>query len=688
MRKLGFALLVSLAIGARLEAQACTPARTALVLAGGGAKGFAHIGVLQVLDSLKLRPDFVVGTSVGAVIGSLYAAGWSGNQIDSLTRALPIDKVIRRYEPAVSSSLGVLKPIAVWELGLTGYNLQSGAVREAEVNALVSMLMLRGNLMARGNFDSLAIPFRAVATDIETRAPVVIGTGDLALAVRASMAIPVVFRPVRIGDQWLTDGGIAENAPVKIARAMGAVRTWTSLLPWEAPNPSTFDDPLAITAVLLNSLFEQEELSPERRDVVIDNQTKKFENLDFSRATTDSLIAVGKRAAIAAFGAASCLNPLNSEWRTVAPTHVKNVGFTGAARGDGDNLMSNLGLEAGSALDARHLQSGLRVLGRSERYRAVWLNPEGSGDTVSFNVKFESAPQRAFGAGFAFDQFMSGRLWIGGVDRTLFKGDAEGVALLKLGAYEQDGLLFLRRRALVGKTFFPVAVGVSLAHESIRIFDGANEKASAETQEVSGFWGLKQDPIPGRWQGEIGLNQYLWREPGRGTRGSFGIRAAIFRARSDAELGNQIEAIALGDYQRVRLDLSGLVETHGIEFRPRIRAGWGTRLPIQHTFTLGGEDGFAGYRITELRGSQELFGSLLIRRPLTSIVKARLEGMVGSIGEGDGFLTRRPDSYFGAVMAGFRIGVEASTPLGPIRAEEGFSGDGHRALLVRFGYWF
>ena len=69
-------------------------------------------------------------------------------------------------------------------------------------------------------------------------------------------------------------------------------------------------------------------------------------------------------------------------------------------------------------------------------------------------------------------------------------------------------------------------------------------------------------------------------------------------------------------------------------------------------------------------------------------IGARLEGMVGSIGEGDGFLTRRPNSYFGAVKAGFRIGVEASTPLGPIRAEQGFSGDGHRALLVRFGYWF
>jgi predicted acylesterase/phospholipase RssA len=658
MRKIVSGLVLTVALGARLEAQACVPARTALVLAGGGAKGFAHVGVIQVLDSLGLKPDFIVGTSIGAIVGALYASGWSGNQIDSLTKALPIDKVIRRYEPSVSSSLGVLRPIAVWERGQTGYVLQSGAVREAEINAFISMLMLRGNLMARGNFDSLSIPFRAVATDIDTRAPVVLGKGDLALAVRASMAIPVVLRPVRIGDQWLTDGGIAENAPVKVARSMGAVRTWTSLLPYEAPNPSTYDDPLAITAVLLNSLFEQEENSPERRDVVIENQTKTFENLDFSRATTDSLIAVGKRAAIAAFGAAPCLSPLNGAARTVAPTHVKNVGFTGSAKGDGDNLMSDLGLEAGSTIDRQHLQTGIRELGRSERYRAVWLNPEGSGNDVSFNVKFEPAPQRAFGAGFAFDQFMSGRLWIGGVDRTLFKGDAEGVGLLKLGAYEQDGLFFIRRRALVGKTYLPVSFGVYVAHESVRIFEGANEKQSAETQEVSGFWGLKQDPIIGRWQGEIGAAEYLWREPGRGTRGSFGMRATIFQARNDADLGNLIEVIGLGDYQRARIDLSYVLDVNGVEMRSRLRAGWGNRLPIQHTFTLGGDDGFAGYRITDLRGSQEVFGSLLLRRRLNSIVKARLEGMVGSIGDGTGFLRQQTDTYFGAVKAGFRVGVE------------------------------
>jgi NTE family protein len=201
------------------RAQSCAPAKTALVLSGGGAKGFAHIGVIEILDSLGLTPDLVVGTSIGAIFGGLYAAGYSGKQIDS-PRLVPIERMIRQDEPKVSSAIGVLRPLAVWEKGEKGYVLQSGAVREAEVNAFLSTLMLGANLKARGNFDSLPIPFRAVATDVATREPVVLDTGDLARAVRASAAIPVVLRPVHIGDKWLVDGGIAENTPLKVAHSV------------------------------------------------------------------------------------------------------------------------------------------------------------------------------------------------------------------------------------------------------------------------------------------------------------------------------------------------------------------------------------------------------------------------------------------------------------------------------------
>lgn len=672
-----------------VHAQACAPAKTALVLSGGGAKGFAHIGVLEIMDSLGLRPDMVVGTSIGAIIGGLYASGYSGSQIDSTLRTLPIERMIRTYEPKVSSAIGLLRPLAVWELGEKGYVFQSGAVREGEVNAFMSTLMLRGNLKARGNFDSLPIPFRAVATDVATRGTVVLAGGDLARAVRASAAIPVVLRPVHIGERWLVDGGIAENTPINVARDLGAQRAWISLLPFAGPDPKTFDDPLTITAVLLNSLFEQDSVTAQRRDVVITNATTTFENLNFSRKTTDSLIEVGRTAARAAFAGATCLRPLATAARDVKiPTRVTQVGFSGVRIVDGDLVLDELGVQAGEPLDIAKLASGINVVSRHERYRGMWLQPAGGGSDVAFHVQLDPAPQRTFGVGVAFDQFMSGRLWLGGVDRTLLHGDAEGVALIKLGTYEQDADLFVRRRALVSKTYVPFTVEALLKHELIRQFSGDGELPSADTREIVGFMGLKQDPRVGVWQGEIGLDARLWREPQRNTRGTFGLRASVFEAENEYEMGSLIEVLEFTDFQRARIDVSRRWGLGQFDVTARVRAGWGNRLPIQETFALGGDDGFAGLRIGELRGTQEVFGSLLVRKRLNSWLHARIEFMSGSVASGYGVLPRDTLTTAGELFGGVRAGFEAATPVGPIRVEEGVANTGQRAILIRVGRWF
>jgi NTE family protein len=688
-------LLLSPALAVR--AQECVPAKTALVLAGGGAKGFAHIGMIEVLDSLGVKPDLVVGTSVGALIGALYASGYTGRQIDSLMRARSLDKVIRSYEPHVSASLGLLRPAAVWERGRRNYVLQTGAVHEGEVNALVSALMLRGNLLARGDFDALPIPFRAIATEIDTRGPVVLGQGDLALAVRASAALPIVLRPVSVGGKWLTDGGIAENVPARLARALGATRLWISLLPSAAVSSDAYDDPIALFNTLINGLFVQDSLTTHALDVVVANPTQSFENLDFSRQATDSLVALGHRAAVAAFGAAACVRPLAAAPHAgPMPTVVRSVAvlvsasdsMSVAAAADGDAVLADLGLEPGAPLDQQRLEKGLLALGQSDRYRAVWLSPTGSGDEVVVRAQLEPAAPRAIGVGVAFDQFMSGRIWIGAVDRSFFNGDAEGAVVLRLGSYAQDATAFVRRRALVSTTYVPFTVSASAQHESIRLFSGESELPSGETRGVGGFVGLRQDRVPGEWRYEAGLDARAWREPSRDARGGFGARLSIFRARTEYEMGSIVELIGLNDFQRARFDVSSLGMIGGVETRLRLRAGWGNRLPLQHTFSLGGDDGFAGFRLGELRGSQEVFGSVLFKVPVNPTLKLRLEAMAGAVGTGYGFLEPVDSTRYGKPNAGVRAGVEVDTPLGPIRVEAGINGQWRRAMLIRVGHWF
>ncbi len=158
------------------------------------------------------------------------------------------------------------------------------------MNAALNRALLRGNLLARGDFDSLPIPFRAVATELRTRAPVVLSHGDLARAVRASMSIPLVFDPVRIEGAQLVDGGLAANLPIAVARAEGATRLIVSDVSWRPPDSVQGENPLAVADLLIAYLFSQPLDSLGARDYLIRPAVDSFETLDFrpDRQDTDS----------------------------------------------------------------------------------------------------------------------------------------------------------------------------------------------------------------------------------------------------------------------------------------------------------------------------------------------------------------------------------------------------------------
>ncbi|HXI21937.1 MAG TPA: patatin-like phospholipase family protein, partial [Gemmatimonadales bacterium] len=268
-----------------------------LVLSGGGAKGLAHIGVLRVLDSLGIRPDLVVGTSMGAIVGAMYASGYSGREIDSLTRSLNLSDLFRQYEPRAPEALGDRQPLILWEEGEGGFTLQRAAVRESEVNGLINAAMLRGNLRARGSFDSLAIPFRAVATDLATRDRVVLRDGDLAQAVRASMSLPVVFEPERLDGRYLADGALVDNVPAATAREEGARHLIVSDATEHLADSANLASPLVVAEQLLNFLFTQPEAPLGPEDRLVRPEVDGFRSLNFSRENVATLIDRGYQAA-------------------------------------------------------------------------------------------------------------------------------------------------------------------------------------------------------------------------------------------------------------------------------------------------------------------------------------------------------------------------------------------------------
>jgi len=674
-------ILVCLFAVSPANAQTCPAARTALVLSGGGAKGLAHIGVLRVLDSLGIRPDLVVGSSMGAIIGGMYASGYTGREIDSLARALPMADLFRTYQPRAPRSLGLIQPLVVWEQGARRFTIQSAGVEEAEVNALVNGAMLRGNLLARGNFDSLPIPFRAVAADLADRRPVVLARGDLARAVRASFAIPLVFAPESLDGRILADGGLAANIPVAVARAEGAARVIVSDATERPSDSVDLFSPIGLADRLLGFLFEQgtDSLGPE--DILVRPAVEGFPSLNFSAANVDRLIRHGSGAADTILPRARCLPRSPRAGRAVLPRRLAGLTIEGSNASEGLALRRLLGLGLGDSLDADLLHSRVRQLAHSEAYQAVWLMPRGAGDSVAFDVSLQRAPRRVAGLGLAYDNELGGRMWVGAVERRVFDLALEGSTALFLGEFRKELYLGLRRNYQLGRQLMTPAFTTQLATEWVRRFEAeGDEIGTAFTREALGFLGVERLFDAG-WRVALGLSAHAWHEPGR-NRSTLGIGAQGIKAGRSGEQVLGVDLIWTGLYHRVAFDGEASIRTGALRFEPRLRLGWGERLPLQASFPLGGEDGFPGLHIGERRGDREVVISTLFTYGLKGPFVGRIELAAGRSAFGGGVLAS--DGW----LAGARVGLGAETPVGPVRFEYGLTHGSRDAVFVRLGRWF
>ncbi len=303
--------------------------KVALVLSGGGARGSAHIGVLKVLEEYHVPVDLVVGTSMGSIVGGLYASGWSSEQLEKeitgidwgtvFMDKLPRDaKTFRRKEEDARFLIPIKMRFKHWKPYLPtaligGQNLE--------------LLFQRFAIESTGlqDFDRFPIPYRAVASDLATGGAIVIGRGSLSTAMRASMSLPGIFPPVELEGKTLADGGIAANFPIRIARALGAdviigVDITTPLRKKEQlGNLLTRID--QVTSLLTNANKDSDMAAVKPGDVMIVPELSDITFSDFAK--TAETIDRGETAARASEARLRALSVPDVEWNAYVARHLR-----------------------------------------------------------------------------------------------------------------------------------------------------------------------------------------------------------------------------------------------------------------------------------------------------------------------------------------------------------------------------
>lgn len=351
--------------------------RIGLVLSGGGARGLAHVGVLKVLERYHVPVDAIAGTSMGAVVGGLYASGMSADEIEALVRTLDWRSSFQDRSPRrdldyrrkqEERQFLVRLPVG---FDREGFRLPRGLIQGQKLTQVLRRQTLP--VAAVEDFDLLPIPFRAIATDIETGEPVVLARGDLTEAMRASMSAPGVFAPVEIGGRLLVDGGLVSNLPVDIAKSMGVDVLIVVDVGFRPQSREQLDSAIAMSNQMIAVILQRETdrqlalLGP--ADVLIEPGLGAASSVDFARV--GQLLRKGEEAAAGVAGRLAALAAGDEAWqsflarREVRGRPLPQVGFVrpeaGSERYEA-RIDAALGPLVGRPLDPQRAAQGVRAL--------------------------------------------------------------------------------------------------------------------------------------------------------------------------------------------------------------------------------------------------------------------------------------------------------------------------------------
>jgi NTE family protein len=378
--------------------------RIGLVLGGGGAKGAAHVGVIALLEELRIPIDCVVGTSMGALVGGTYASGQTAPELQQSINAISWADTIafkgyRQKLPMRRKLAGVTYSNTL-QFGFKDGRVTAphGFINTQNIEQVIKTLVSRS--LGETDFDRLPIPFRAVATDMQTGEMVVLSHGDLAQAMRASMAVPGVFAPVTIDDKVLGDGGLTRNLPVDIARQTCADVVIAVSVPNPPPAAEDLQSPLTMVSRTFDVLVESNEkqqlatLGPQDVSIVVQmgkvgsaSFDKVAEAIPLGHAAADAHRAELMRYSLPAGDYAAW----RSEHSRASKRSVRlaDVKVEGLERVSHEYVRSYLGLKPGQQVDQRQIAQAMDRVFALDDFDSVQYEMEGDPAHPTLNVRLK-----------------------------------------------------------------------------------------------------------------------------------------------------------------------------------------------------------------------------------------------------------------------------------------------------------
>lgn len=453
-----------------------------LVLSGGGARGLAHVGVLKELEAARIPIDFVAGTSMGSIIGGLYAAGMTPGELERRILAMNWDSMFADRPPREELSLrrksDDLRLSIPFELGMREGQLRAP---RAAVGSTGLENMLKGLTDGMPNsiaFDQLPIPFRAVATDLVTGEAVVFDRGELAAVMRASMSVPAAFAPVEIGGRLLVDGGLVDNLPIDVVRKMGAdvviaVNIGSPLLARE-----DLGSIFGIGVQMLNILTEQNVrmsiATLRATDVLIVPDLSKVSSTDFklgpeamdrgAEATRGVLPLLTNYA----LSPTDYLNQLVAQRSVASPSRIDEIRIQGGTYISADTIRAQLSVLTSKPFNRREIERDLAwLVGRGDFERLDYrIVTERDRNVLLVNVQEKSWGPNYFRFGLNLDTDFRG------VGEFNFIGNHTRRWVNSLGAEWRNELQIGRTQRISSEFYQPLVPSetlfVSLGAEQLR----------------------------------------------------------------------------------------------------------------------------------------------------------------------------------------------------------------------------